>query len=181
MNSFAEVEWLPEPGLTPDQPLYVLDTFHEAVMLAVAALRAKELPLALDYAREKLAETAQMIRDQKIEPANSAAAHYAAYLERAAQALAETPAAALNAQRERYVQAVLEHVYIMSVEYVDFPLGMRRTVLGPLFASAMAQFDAQHAALPEAARQAFFFKLEEIRWSLEMTVQADAQNITNEY
>ena len=35
MNSFEDVEWLPEPGTTPDQIGYRLDNWHEQASLAI--------------------------------------------------------------------------------------------------------------------------------------------------
>ena len=46
---------------------------------------------------------------------------------------------------------------------------------------AMALYEQEQARLPDAEREALFFRTEEIRWSLDMKDQADAQRITNEF
>jgi len=180
MNSFADIEWLPEPGYTPNDFLYPVDTLVEKILLAIASIRGDEMARSLEFAREKLAETGAMLKAHNSAAAELAADRYREYIERAAAAIARAPAEQRTEERRACMNALLEHVYIMSVDYVDMPLDVRAAVLTPLFDHAMAQFHALRAGLSEAEQKAFFFKEEEIRWSLEMATQADAQRITNE-
>lgn len=179
MNSFGDIEWLPEPGTTPDDFAYSFDRIGERAELALAGSSAESLALCLEFAREKLAEISAMVKADDAQAAAVAVAHYRDYVERAAAAVAALPPAQLAEHRARYINALLEHVYIMSVDYVDMPLGIRQRSLSPLFEAAMRQFEAQRAALSKDEREALFFKEEEIRWSLEMTQQADEQKIVN--
>lgn len=181
MNSFADIEWLPDPGCTPDSVCYFLDTGVEHVLLLLARWRGSALPFALTTAREKLAETSAMIKAHNEHAANRASGRYLALIGAAQDAVLRTAQATRGAARARFMNATLEHVYILSVDYVDMPLAIRHDVLQPVFDAAMANYGEARAALIEAEHKALFFKEEEIRWSLEMTTQADVQGITNEF
>ena len=180
MNSFADIEWLPNPGCTPDGFCYVLDTLFEHVVLLVAAVRGNELDPALRFAREKLAETAATLKAGDADAATAAAKRYLALAGRGGASVDGMTGERAAAARRRYVDALLEHVYIMTVEYVDFPLDVRARVLTHVFDVQMALFGSARDALPEREREALFFREEEIRWSLDMKAQADAQRITND-
>jgi len=181
MNSFADVEWLPEPGCTPDQFCYVFDTVAETGLLWFARWRGTALAFSLDIAREKLAETSAMLKANNGSAARRAAARYQTLAAAAQAAVARAPFDEHGAARERYMNAILEHVYILSVDYVDMPLDVRREILKPVFDAAMAGYANARAALSDAEQKALFFREEEIRWSLAMTTQADEQKITNEF
>jgi len=181
MNSFADVEWLPDPGCTPDRYCYVFDTFAERCGVFFARFGDDSLEPILRYAREKLAETSAMLKANDPAAATVALERYLALAATGEAALDDADSAQIPDARQRYMLAVLEHVYIMSVDYVDLPLDVRRTVLVPFFDGAMEHFASVRAALGETEQKALFFREEEIRWSLEMTEQADVQKITNEF
>lgn len=181
MNSFADVEWLPEPGCTPDSFCYVFDTLAEHALLLVARWRGTALAFSLTTAREKLAETSVMLKANNGAAAARAAARYLALVDAAQAAVTRTPDPARGAARAQYMNATLEHVYILSVDYVDLPLDVRHEILQPVFDRAMAAYANARTALSEMEQKALFFREEEIRWSLEMTTQADKQKITNEF
>ena len=178
MNSFADVEWLPDPGVTPDQIVYLFDRIEESAELQFAASPDAEIALCLEFAREKLAETSTMIKAHDADAASFAMGLYGDYVERASAIVGGAQVSRAAERRHRFINALLEHVYIMSVDYLDMPLEIR-TRLSPLFATAMRHYDAQSALLPKGEKDALFFKEDEIRWSLEMTQQADKQRITN--
>lgn len=178
MNSFADVEWLPDPGVTPDQLAYPLDRIGENAELQFARSADRKISLCLEFAREKLAETSVMIKAHDARAASFAMRLYGDYIERAAGIVDGAQASSTSERRHRFINAVLEHLYIMSVDYLDMPLGIR-TMLSPLFATTMQHYETQSARLTKGERNALFFKEEEIRWSLEMAQRADEQKITN--
>ncbi len=180
MNSFADVEWLPPPGLTPRDTLYVFDTLGERVMLALARFRGDPLAQSFRYGKEKLAEASAMIKLRDDTAADRALAHHIDYLAYADAVVRATATPDAPAPRYAFINNVLEHVYILSVDYMDMPLGVRADVLEAWFDRSMAYFAAHREVLSAPDREALFFKEEEIRWSLEMVTQADVQNITNE-
>lgn len=179
MNSFADVEWLPEPGTTPDAWSYAFDRLQERATLVLAQSDEEVMTLAFEFAREKLAEASAMMRAGDAPAATRSLAHYEDYIGQAAAVVAAVPPGEDGEFRSRFIKAVLEHVYVMCVDYVDLPLGIRATVLAPFFAATMDHFAAQRAALSKGEQDALFFREEEIRWSLEMVEQADIQKITN--
>lgn len=181
MNSFADIEWLPDPGCTPDSACYFFDTGVEHVLLLLSRWRGTALAFALATAREKLAETSAMVKAHNEGAAIRAAGRYLALIDAAQVAVLRTGNDTRSSAREQFMSATLEHVYILSVDYVDMPLVVRHDVLQPVFDAAMAHYAEARAALGEAEQKALFFKEEEIRWSLEMTAQADVQKITNEF
>lgn len=177
MNAFADVEWLPEPGYVPGDWQYPLERLGERAELALAEAGAESLALALALAKEKLAEASTLVKTGRGAQASRALGYYEGYLEAAAAQVA-TDAGADEELRARYLAALLEHLYILSIDYLDMPLGTREVLL-PAMDATFARYEAAAAALPRAAKEAQFFKEEEIRWSLEMARQADVQGITN--
>ena len=178
MNSFADVEWLPDPGVTPDQIAYLFDRIDESTELQFAGSPDEKIALCLEFAREKLAETSAMIKDHEGDAASFAMRLYGDYLARVSAIVEGADPSRAAERRHRFINALLEHIYIMSVDYLDMPLEIR-TRLSPLFGTAMRHYEAHSGRLPKGEKEAFFFKEEEIRWSLEMTQQADKQRITN--
>jgi hypothetical protein len=169
MNAFADIEWLPEPGRTPANPDYVLDRAAESARLAMAD-DAGRFALLLELLREKLAEVDAMVRANLRAEAAVAVTAYRDYLERAA-ALAATDDAART-----LAGALLEHQYIMSVNYLDLPRDAR-PVIAEVMTAAGEHYERLRDALPRAFREAQFFKEEEVRWSWETAQQADLQDL----
>ena len=169
MNAFADIEWLPDPGRTPASPDYALDRAAESARLAIADAPGR-FALLLGFLREKLAEVDAMVRAERGAAASVAVAAYRDYLERAA-ALATSDDAARS-----LASALLEHQYIMSVNYLDLPRGARQ-VIAEVMTAAAGHYERLRDALPRAFREAQFFKEEEVRWSWETAQQADAQGL----
>ena len=178
MNSFGDVEWLPDPGATPDQIAYPLDRMRERFELELAGSAGAEMTLCLKFAREKLAEASAMVKAGDTDAATVAIEGYGAYIERAAEIVESRLKERVATRRHQFVTALLEHVYIMSVDYLDMPLGIR-TVVSTVFTTAMAQYTATSSKLPKREKERLFFKEDEVQWSLEMIRQADLQHITN--
>src|SRR5215218_2707943 len=88
-SSFTNIEWLPEPGRTPDSALYRLDTTQEEGKLFLAQTDEAKIRLCLTFAREKLAELEAMIKAEKAEAAKIAAERYRLYVDRAQQLTTE--------------------------------------------------------------------------------------------
>ena len=177
MNSFGDVEWFPDPGITPNEWTYRLDRADEQLALMRASGENK-FSLPLEYAEEKLSEASAMIKAKDPAAARIALDYYDDYITRANVALESSSGAEQAALRSRFIDAVLEHIYLITVDYVDMPL-KDRTMLSKFFETGILRYEAARDKLPKAARDALFFKEEEVRWSIEMTRQADAQGIVN--
>ena len=67
---------LPDPGITPDNPLYGLDRAIERIDLLLTFNKAEKAKKGLVYARERLAEVQAMIAANKADAAEDAADGY---------------------------------------------------------------------------------------------------------
>ncbi|MCB1748587.1 MAG: hypothetical protein KDK06_15515, partial [Gammaproteobacteria bacterium] len=172
MNAFSDIAWLPDPGRTPDQADYALDALAERARLALADTDER-LALRLDYAREKLAEVDAMVAAEKPGPANVAIDAWLAHVDAATAEIDALAPKARAAAAGRLANALLEHQYLMSIGYLDLPRDTR-TVIGRVMAAARAHYDTLVAGLPQAFKDAQFFKEEEVRWSWEMATRGDA-------
>ena len=160
LNSFSDLTWLPPPGRTPDQWNYRLDDLREQTRLLLADNDAARLGVCLHAMREKLAEAEAMVATAELAAAGIAIKGYRDYLARA-EALVD------DATRERLARALLEHQYMLSVDYPDLPVAPR-ALLATLIDTIGLRYLALRGKLPPGSAQALFFKEEEVRWSWEM-------------
>lgn len=160
LNSFSDLTWLPPAGRTPDQWHYRLDDLREQTRLLLADNDVARLAVCLNAMREKLAEAEAMVSKAELAAAAIAIEGYRDYLARA-EALVD------DATRERLARALLEHQYMLSVDYPDLPVASR-AVLATLIDDIGLRYQALRGKLPRGSAQALFFKEEEVRWSWEM-------------
>ena len=183
MSAFGNVEWLPEPGRTPDSAWYQLDTWYEEGQLWLAATPQETLQLALAFAGEKLAEAETMLSVQNAAAAQIATDQYWYYIDRAEQAIAALPGEQEEMGQgnvelvERLATNLLEHQYILTIIYTELPElpPESRSVLREVFTTAQKRYAAIADRLPRKTRGALFFKEEEVRWSIEMAIRTDEE------
>lgn len=173
LNSFNDLQWLPAPGRTPDQWHYWLDGWREEGALGWADSDSARLRLCLDFMREKLAEAQTMVGKSDSQAAAIAITNYRAYLDRAQSLVAGPSTPSANAARLGLARALLEHQYMLSVDYVDLPRAPR-ALLAELIDELGLRYSALRKQLAPAAVQALFFQEEEVRWSWEMGRRAAA-------
>lgn len=175
LTAFGNIEWLPEPGRTPDSVWYKLDAIQEESKLFLAGDAEAKLHLCLSFAREKLAELEAMVKAENVQAAQVAADRYQSYLTRA-KALVdeESDQTKKEAFAENMMNALLEHRYILSVDYPELPASTRTPIL-KVAADAGEQYQEVGKLLPVKKKGALFFKEEEVRWSLEMAGRADEE------
>ncbi|MBK8957751.1 MAG: hypothetical protein IPM80_04800 [Proteobacteria bacterium] len=164
MNSFSALEWLPPPGRTPDQWNYALDTWRERMALR-GADKGTAFTLCLAYMRDKLADIEAMVTANNVDAARLAAERYRDYRERAM-----TLSRGDRALGERLARALLEHQYMLSVDYPDLPAASREPVAEVIEDSARRYAELRRE-LPRAVAESLFFKEEEVRWSWQMARQ----------
>ncbi len=177
VTAFGDIEWLPEPGRTPDTVGYQLDSWSEAGQLWLATTARQVVNLSLGFAREKLAEAEAMLTARDTAAAQAALEHYWYYIDRAEQAL--PPAADGQAEEtialiETLTTHLLEHQYILTIIHTDLPVESRR-ILREVFTTAQQRYPTIADRLPRKRRGALFFKEEEVRWSVEMAMRADEE------
>jgi hypothetical protein len=129
MTAFANIEWLPDPGRTPDSAWYAMDSWQEEGQLMLTADTEAHLLLCLTFAREKLAEIDNMLRAENIGAAQTAVDRYHSYMIRATEFMAQAPSTADAARLATLVAtALLEHQYIYSILYEELPTTSRALV-----------------------------------------------------
>lgn len=177
VTTFGDIEWLPEPGRTPDTVGYQLDSWSEAGQLWLATTARQVVDLSLDFAREKLAEAEAMLTVQDMAAAQVALKHYWYYIDRAEQVLPKTA----DGQDEDAIALVealtthlLEHQYILTIIHTDLSVESRG-ILREVFTTAQQRYPRIADRLPRKKRGALFFKEEEVRWSVEMAIRADEE------
>jgi len=176
VSAFGNIEWLPEPGRTPDSAWYSLDTWQEEGKLLLARDPEAKTRLCLSFARKKLAELEAMVKAENAAAAEIAAGGYQAYVERAQRLISDTTEpAAKEALSETLANALLEHQYILSVIYTDLPAGTRAVVLR-VIATAQERYQNISKLLSPKKKGALFFKEEEVRWSVEMATRTEEEN-----
>jgi hypothetical protein len=171
MTAFGNIEWLPEPGRTPDSPWYQLDTWQEEGQLLLARAPEEKIRLCLTFAREKLAELEATVASHKLNAAEQAGQRYRAYIERAWQIL-RGELVDKEPSVELIANALLEHQYILSILYTDLPVGARAAV-PPVITVAREYYTEVADLLPPKKKGALFFKEEEVRWSVHMATRVD--------
>lgn len=183
MNSFADVEWFPEPGILPSELGYSFDIAAERAALSLALDTAQKIDLALNHAAEKLSEASAEIKNNSLPEVTQALDHYAYYMGVCTDLMLHHGQATNNDLIEKYpakiIERQMEHLYLISIDYTDMPLNSRK-IFTSFFSQGMSRLEKLKAATSEKYHESLFFKEEELRWNIEMTVQADKQRITNE-
>lgn len=176
-SAFTNIEWLPDPGRTPDSAWYRLDGWQEEGQLLLARTTEEQVQLCLAFAREKLAELEAMVKAQNTPAAETAAGVYRSYVGRAKQLVSEG-AGGQESARESVATALLEHQYILSVIYEELPRETRAVVLR-VMTGARENYQEVAKLLPAKRKGALFFKEEEVRWSVDMAARADEEGPQN--
>src|SRR5215813_2841477 len=176
MSAFGNIEWLPEPGRTPDSSWYKLDAWQEEGKLLLTRDPEAKVHLCLTFAREKLAELEAMIKAENTPAAEIAAGRYREYVDRAQRLINEqTGTMSKETLAEVMANALLEHQYILSVIYEELPASTR-AVVPRVIATAQERYQNITKLLPPKKKGALFFKEEEVRWSVQMALRADETN-----
>ena len=172
-STFGNIEWLPEPGRTPDSALYRLDAVREAGQLLLARTDDAKVRLCLTFAREKLAELEAMVKAEQADAAKTAMARYALYVDRAWQLTTASPTEK-EALADLMANAFLEHQYMLSVIYEELPTSTR-AVLFEVIAAAQEKYQGVTKLLSPKKKGALFFKEEEVRWSVQMATRLEEE------
>lgn len=171
MTAFGNIEWLPEPGYTPDSPWYPFDAWQEEGQLLLTRVPEEKIRLCLIFAREKLAELEATVASHKPDAAEKAVQQYRAYIERAWHILRQE-LADKEPSAEFMANALLEHQYLLSVIYEELPVGARAAV-PRVITVAQEHYTEVSGLLPPKKKGPLFFKEEQVRWSVQMATRAD--------
>jgi len=176
INSFAGIEWLPEPGMTPRDFGWRADCWMEELQVLAASTPEDIVALRQAQAMERLAEAVRLVKDDEASAAQPAIAAYAARLEDIAATMEDIASEARTAARLAFAARLLEAQYIVSTEYLDLPR-TARTALAQAVEAARAAYLVQRAPLSRHDQESLFFREEEVRWSWEQAQAADAQGL----
>lgn len=166
-DAFADIEWLPPPGVTPADVWYPGEKAYECARLYLAGSHQAEVTRLLAYARERLAETVALVRSGRAEPAAVAAERYRGHVKAIRQTAETAPDDTAGELRQALAEALLEHQYMLSVEYPELPADGRQ-VLADIVSASMRDYAAIRASLPQDSRDMLYFKQEEAQWSWEV-------------
>ena len=178
MNSFSEVQWFPDPGTLPSEMAYHLDMLQEQFKLSITSTPSEKISLVLELALEKLSEASTEIKRGLVESTLLALNNYERYMDLAESLVTDGDPDKRQIDSPEIIQKQFEHAYLIGVDYTDMPLGSRE-MFADFFAKNLARHEKLKTMLDKKAIDSLFFKEEEIRWSIEMTKQADLQKITN--
>lgn len=177
INSFGGIEWLPDATATPADWRYRFERWGEEAQLALAADDAARVQQLGALARERIAECEALVRLDRGDLVPVAVAAYEQHLAAMRAALETTvPVSQQPAALLSFATLLLEHRYIVSTDYLDLPRASR-PVLARLMEVAATHYAAIRPRLSRRVRDGLFFKEEEVRWSWEQALGADAQGL----
>lgn len=172
-SAFGNIEWLPEPGRTPDSMWYRLDAVQEESQLLLSRTNGDKSRLCLAFAREKLAELEAMTKAENTAAATTAVERYRVYLDRT-KGFVTDDTTDKETLVEQFALILLEHQYILSVIYPELPVSTRTVVLHAATA-ARDHYQEIVKLLPQKKKGALFFKEEEVRWSMDMATREESE------
>jgi hypothetical protein len=141
--AFAEDETLPDPGLTPDSPLYFFDGLSKKVSLFFTFDDEAKARKALGYAEERLAEARAMAAKNRVRETERAADDYDRYMAQVRQRL-ENRAVSTDLS-ERVALAAARHLDILERAGEQVLPEARAALERARIASADGQMDALRA------------------------------------
>ena len=167
MNSFTNIEWLPEAGLTPNQNFYFLDSIAEKAEILLSLKEKNQEEVYLKLSREKLAEIVEMAKEKRIEEAKLATKYYLEYLSRGFEENRDE-------KEQEYLallNTILEHRYILGFEYPELPKDTRREILRNTDSTLISLYKKIEELLPRSLGDSLFFKKDEVNWIWEIATE----------
>ncbi len=167
MNSFANIEWLPEPGLTPNQSFYFLDSLTEKIEILLSQRKEHQGKTYLKLSKEKLAEIVEMAKKERTEEAKLATKYYFEYMNRTFEENKDE-------KSQKYLtilNTILEHRYILGFEYPELPNGTRREILRNTDSTLISLYKKIEELLPRSLSDSLFFKKDEVNWIWEIATE----------
>ena len=167
MNSFANIEWLPEAGLTPNQSFYFLDSFAEKIEILLSQREGHQGEAYLKLSKEKLAEIVEMAKKERTEETQLATRHYFEYLNRAFEENG-------NEKSQKYLTiltTILEHRYILGFEYPELTEGDGQQIIRNTDSALNSLYKKIEELIPRHLSDSLFFKKDEINWIWEIATE----------
>ena len=167
MNSFANIEWLPDAGLTPNQSFYFLDSVAEKIEILFSQRERHQGETYLKLSKEKLAEIVEMANNEGPEEAQLAERHYFEYLNRAF----EENGGEKNEKYLTILKTILEHRYILGFEYQELSKDGSQEIIKSTDLNLHSLYTKIEELIPRSLGDSLFFKKDEINWIWEIATE----------
>lgn len=139
---------MPEPGVTPDSPLYFFDTLGENFSLFFARTPEDKIRVSADIASEKAAEVEAMVEEGKFTAAQGAADRYGGMISTAADSLAASAQSGEGfdaALADLVGKATSIHLSVLADVYTRVPDQAKSSIEEAMQQSARGQEEAINA------------------------------------
>ncbi len=176
INSFAGIRWLPPAGTTEADWTYPAKRLLEEAQLDLTPRPEAARALLETFARRRLAEMEVLVRAGNAAALALTCQRYERHLDALEQRIAMSLGGAPEARWLAYANALLEQQYIISTDYLDLPRE-QRTSLAEAIRIASKHYAIARARLSTPTQESLFFREEEIRWSWDQALGADAQGL----
>lgn len=165
-NSFATIEWLNNPGGTPENLFYSAEVFAEDFSLSRAKNLQARHKLSLKYAEEKLAESVSLFTRDKLSAADQSTLLYFKYLDDSQKTALQLMKIENHELIQNLAERLLQHQYILSVEAIQ--LSDKSYIAAVQLNKAIKiRYEATIANTSRDFQDSHFFKKEEVKWSWE--------------
>jgi hypothetical protein len=165
-NSFATIEWLSNPGGTPENLFYSAEVFAEGFNLSRAKNLQARHKFSLKYAEEKLAESVSLFTRDRLSAATRSTLLYIKYLDDSEKTALQLIKTENHELIQNLAERLLQHQYILSVEAIQLSdqayveAAQLNKVIGIRYANIIANTSRDF-------QDSHFFKKEEVKWSWE--------------
>lgn len=180
-TAFAQDEDLPDPGITPDSPLYFLDTFGKNIGLFLAFGPEAKANKALEYAEERLAEASAMTAKNRSKEVERAARDYEKFLAIVAKRAGEVTRPEISDNiSERVALATSKHLTVLERVQETVQEQAREAIAGAKEASLNGQKNALRALAKGNPERAIEINLSAIENRLNRASVKATENATEE-
>ena len=168
MSSFTNIDWLPEAGLKPDQKFYFLDSIAEKIEITLSTGEQYAGQTQIKLSKEKLAEIVVMTKKGRPEKAKIALQYYFDYLNKALAEQNNEDASPKDKNHLKFLNAILEHRYILGIEYTELSEHAAHEIIEQTNANLMLLYKQIEVQIPVSLTDSLFFKKDEVNWIWEI-------------
>ena len=180
-TAYAQDEELPDPGITPDSPLYIFDTLSKNIGLFFAFGPEAKAGKALEYAAERLAEANAMATKNRAREVQRAASDYEKFLAIVAERAEEVTRSEISDDiSERVALATSKHLAVLDRVRDAAPEQARESIARAKEASLNGQKNALRALARAKPERAIEINLATIEDRLNRARVKATENITAE-
>ena len=177
----AQDEGLPEPGITPDSPLYFFDTWGKNLGLLFAFGPEAKAKKAIEYAEERLAEAKAMATKNKIKEVERATIGYDKFVALAAEKAEEVAQPQISDNiSERLALATSKHLAVLDRVREAVPVQAREAIDRAREVSLNGQKNALRALTRRKTERAIEINMGTIEAKLRRAEAKATENIAEE-